>query len=431
MRKAIFIFLILEQTICAVGFGQTHFVNTTFPYPLFSADSAIKTIKIYPLGNETSYPIMNLNNKNNRIVLNFDDLNNDPRDFKYRLIHCGSDWKKSPISFYDFAQGLPDDYLTNYEFSQNFGLQYIHFSVAVPNNQIQFLISGNYIIEVFEESNPDKVIVTAGFMVVENKVSISSNAHRAMDADKRYSGQEIDFSIKPNNYHIVNPYTDLKTIVLQSFNLETALSLQPLFVKPEELDYDYGEENVFQGGNEYRELDLRRLSVSRYMASVDRTGKIPVFRTLTQEKRAFINYKNEPDINGQFALINDDLLFNSELEAEYVQVDVKLNYNYEIEEGVFLFGKFSNWQFLPEYKMEYNREERFYYKSIFLKQGYYNYLFAIKNSKDFGAFAEYFWDIEGSHHETENNYLILVYHKRPGTYYESLIGTTTINYPAR
>ena len=81
--------------------------------------------------------------------------------------------------------------------------------------------------------------------------------------------------------------------------------------------------------------------------------------------------------------------------------------------------------------MEYNREERFYYKSIFLKQGYYNYLFAIKNSKNYGAFAEYFWDIEGSHHETENNYLILVYHKKPGTYYESLIGTATINYPAR
>ena len=53
-----------------------------------------------------------------------------------------------------------------------------------------------------------------------------------------------------------------------------------------------------------------------------------------------------------------------------------------------------------------------------LKQGYYNYLFALKPAGQPADF-QYF---EGSRFETENAYDIFVYYRAPGTRYDQIIG---------
>ncbi len=58
-------------------------------------------------------------------------------------------------------------------------------------------------------------------------------------------------------------------------------------------------------------------------------------------------------------------------------------------------------------------------KSLLLKQGVYNYRYLF-----LPAFNEQFdmAEIEGSHSETGNEYLILFYHRPPGTRYDRLLG---------
>ena len=54
-----------------------------------------------------------------------------------------------------------------------------------------------------------------------------------------------------------------------------------------------------------------------------------------------------------------------------------------------------------------------------LKQGYYDYEYAVMPDKDNVPDETI---IEGSHYETENEYTILVYYRFLGTRYDQLIG---------
>jgi len=86
---------------------------------------------------------------------------------------------------------------------------------------------------------------------------------------------------------------------------------------------------------------------------------------------------------------------------------------------VFLFGELSNWEFNPAFTMNYNEENGCYDKTLLVKQGYYNYLFFVKE-KSAISFSPLL--IEGSHFETRNNYQLFFYSRDIGSRYDRLSG---------
>ena len=74
--------------------------------------------------------------------------------------------------------------------------------------------------------------------------------------------------------------------------------------------------------------------------------------------------------------------------------------------------------------MKYDYENTGYYGSVYLKQGYYNYVYAfLPNGSTTGDVSL----TEGSHWETENDYVIYVYHKDMTSRYDKLIGFEIAN----
>jgi hypothetical protein len=69
--------------------------------------------------------------------------------------------------------------------------------------------------------------------------------------------------------------------------------------------------------------------------------------------------------------------------------------------------------------MSYNYDEGAYEILMYLKQGYYDYLFAFL--KDGATVADETL-AEGSHFETVNEYTVLVYHRPVGTRFDRLVG---------
>ena len=59
-----------------------------------------------------------------------------------------------------------------------------------------------------------------------------------------------------------------------------------------------------------------------------------------------------------------------------------------------------------------------------LKQGYYNFDFAVAGARGTAPDETYF---EGSHYETENQYDLLVYYRPPGTRADLLIGYKAVD----
>ncbi len=92
--------------------------------------------------------------------------------------------------------------------------------------------------------------------------------------------------------------------------------------------------------------------------------------------------------------------------------------------NVYIGGGLSNWQFTESNKMKYDAASSAYRGTLLLKQGIYNYRYMFLPD-DKGTFD--LSEIEGSHYETENEYLILFYHRGPGVRYDKLVGHEVIH----
>ena len=88
---------------------------------------------------------------------------------------------------------------------------------------------------------------------------------------------------------------------------------------------------------------------------------------------------------------------------------------------MYIIGEFSNWEKNNEFKLEFDSINKTYDKSIYLKQGYYNYHYAINDtSLNYLDVAR----IEATHYQTRNSYEIYVYFNDTNDRYQKLIGFT-------
>src|SRR5690606_10265595 len=134
----------------------------------YTYHNKIKSVQFFNTKNVMSYPIMSLDG-GDKLKLMFDDLDIDLKYYHYTLIHCNANWQPSDLVQKQYLAGNFDDEIRNYKYSMNSGIQYINYSVEFPNEFITPLVSGNYILKVYNGYNSDEVVITRRFMVVNNK----------------------------------------------------------------------------------------------------------------------------------------------------------------------------------------------------------------------------------------------------------------------
>ena len=92
-------------------------------------------------------------------------------------------------------------------------------------------------------------------------------------------------------------------------------------------------------------------------------------------------------------------------------------------QDVYVVGGMTDFQLLPEYKLTYSDRIKAYTGRLYLKQGYYNYGYAIANKDGFPDFSP----LEGNWYATENQYTLLCYFRPRGGQYDQLVGSLTFN----
>jgi hypothetical protein len=140
---------------------------------------------------------------------------------------------------------------------------------------------------------------------------------------------------------------------------------------------------------------------------------------LPEEPRSFKRYVFWPDINGK-RQINRENSPLSNREADYMITHFNLKKEKQVPGGdIYVFGELSDWEYKPEFKMEYVEVNSAYELTTTLKQGYYNYNYAyLPHGEEKGDLSI----IEGTYSETNNDYYIFVYHRENGMIYDKLIG---------
>ncbi len=404
-----------------------YIVEDFMRYDDFIYDDSIKTALLFNTRSEMSYPILSIGSKE-AIQLSFDDLRRDNSIYNYTVIHCDANWEPSDLQQSEYIDGFFEDEIFDYRYCSNTDLYYTHYNLTIPNENMKLTKSGNYIIMVYRVNKKEKPIITKRFMVFENNVTISMDIKRATDVNESYFRQEIDFKINHEGYDIKDPFKRLKVVLMQNYRWDNAITgLTPKFINDTELNYDYNNsENVFDANNEFREFDLKSIQYQTIRVGkikYEPADKLTHVYLLNDERRSFKQYYSQPDLNGNF-LIKRNEGSDSEIEADYVKVHFTLPYTPPINDGnLYLFGKFCDWKFKEELKLDYDTTKRAYIKEVLLKQGYYNYqyCFVKDGSKNTGDIST----VEGSHYETKNEYTILVYHRELNDNFDRLVGFAT------
>lgn len=388
-------------------------------------DHYIKTILFHPAGGPLNAPIINLETEE-ALVVRFDDHHPHVRSFAYSIEHCTHDWKSSDLIESEYIDGFFSHYVNDYSHSFNTFHQYVHHRFSFPNRDLRLTRSGNYVLRVFPEDDPDQVIFTRRFMVAENKVHVQAKVIAPRTVSMRQEGQEIQFTIHHGEFDINNPYRDLNVKLLQNQQWSTAITdLKPVFIKRNELVYDYDAPATFMAGNEYRPLDLKSFRYAmEYIRRSERTPEGHKIVLQPDQKRVFKQYLNNPDINGNLLIKNDDG-YNDHTESDYATVYFSLVMDQPlIGSDLYIYGGFNNFQCNEENKMAYNANLGMYQGQLLLKQGFYNYQYAVvehhnPNKPDITI-------LEGSFRDTENNYTILVYYRDFSNNYDQLVGMSVV-----
>ncbi len=385
--------------------------------------AGIRSVRLVPRGNDLAMPVIALNS-GQTLELSFDDLYEEFTNLSYSIYHCNADWTPSDLIRNDYLTNFGDDYIQNFEYSINAFIPYTHYTLSIPNENVGLKISGNYVIAIFRNNNPEDLVLSRRFMVYEEIVSIGGRVKRPTRVEKIDTHQELDFTISHGSYQIPNPFTDLKVVMLQNQRWDVAITdLKPLFLQNGQLIYQYDDENTFEANNEWRNFDIKNLlTLSLNVRQIKQDTFFKVFLRQDQS-RAVERYSVNFDINGQNRIRRLDAA-NSDSEADYALVDFYLDYPNDIGSEIYLFGEFSDWKLLPEYQMFWDANRGAYRNQFLFKQGFYNYAYAVvQPGKDHADLSF----LEGSHWQTENDYQILVYHREIGSRFDRLVGFATFN----
>jgi hypothetical protein len=412
MKQIVLIILIFR---CISVFGQTPLDNVIY-------DKKVQTVQLLIEGTDDRYPIISLNG-GQQLKLSFDIIGNNNEYFQYTIIHCDQAWQPTNMQQSLYLKGMSFDNINDFKFSTNTYVKYVHYNLLLPNDNMKPTIAGNYIVKVYRNFDETDLVLTRRFMVLNNQTKIAATAKPASLAEYRFTKQELNFTIDYNASLIPNPLQDIKVVILQNNRWDNALrDVMPQFASNGKLDYNYFDKTLFSGGNEFRFFDIRNLR--QFSQNVRTKYFDSVYHCLlnTDEPRGRKQYFQNIDYNGKRLVFNKEGN-NTDIDGDYALIQFQLSAlaNIPANTDVYVIGEFTDWKQKPEYKMTYNANRERYDLEIPLKQGRYEYMYSLLNNESQKPDESIF---EGSHSNTENEYLILVYNHNLQFNYDELIGST-------
>ena len=377
-----------------------------------------------PVESIINFPAYQLNS-GSQLLLQFDDLSFESRDYMYTIYNCNSDWTISDLNSSEFLNGFPENYIQNFIFSFNTKVSYVHYELLLPNDEIEITKSGNFILIVYDSENTDQPLLIKRFMVYDTSLSIEAKVKQATLAKDRFTHHEIDVIINFNSINFINPIQDVHLSIYQGHRWDNVIeNLNPSFVEQNRLIYDFENESSFDGGNEYRFFDTKSLTFFSERVQEIITDTVDVVLLYPDYPWSNQAYGFYPDIEGYYV---PNILGNSDVRtnADYVWVNFCLKKNPFTEPGdLYIFGGLTNWSLTKDAKLNYDSRLECFETSIFLKQGYYNYtyLFLPKDGLSPSQIP-----VDGNFYQTSHNYLLFVYVYDYNLGYDRLLGMQRVS----
>ena len=389
----------------------------------------VQTVLLHPVADSLAKPIIPLNDMMGKLHLQFDVLANDAPYMYYTFIHCNNDWtQQSDIQQIEYLNGFDSDDIENYSFSLNTMVDYVHYDLVFPTEDMTPKISGNYLLIVFEnELTPENIYFTRRFMIVDEKANISANIPRyPFDLSLGTNKQQIEMTISyPDIFNSLAEQYSNVTIQQNGRWDNAVMGVKPTYVYPDNLSYVNNVKTVFNSGNQYRRINTSNLNNRpEQTRTVVMEKDYYVVELYPDQKRNLHTYLDEQDLFGEKVIYLERDDRTAATEADYVMVEFFLEWSpVMVNQDVYVMGAITDWNLNEKNKMTYDYERKGYALNLLLKQGYYDYIYAVKDTDakaaDVGVVAGDFW-------ETVNEYTIYLYLFDQINNYDQLIGVKTI-----
>jgi hypothetical protein len=365
------------------------------------------------------------------LELHFDDLDADVKNCYYTYLLCNADWIPSSLQAFDYIRGFQTARITNYRYSSMAFTKYTHYQATIPDRSCVPTRSGNYLLKVFLNNDTSELLFTKRFLVVDNRVAVAAQILQPFNVQLSRTDQRVQVGLNTANAQIntLSPQ-DLKVVVLQNNAWPTAVMLnRPNIYRGNYYEFN-DDASTFPAGKEWRWVDLRslRLMSDRMQKIVDTAKKVEVYVKPDVERRGQI-YVYYRDLDGIYTIENSDG-DNPYWQSDYAHVHftyVPPNNQAYPGKDIYLFGELTNYTADNTSRMVFNPEKGVYEGTLFLKQGYYNYMYVSTDPREKTTNRFSFASTEGNFDITENNYTVLVYYKSFGGRADELVGYAQVN----
>jgi hypothetical protein len=367
----------------------------------------IRTVQFFKKGFELAPPMIELGGAD-QLVLRFDDLQGSTENLQYTIVHCDHQWRRSDLMAGQYITGAQLDAVPPPDASFNTFQPFLGYELELPNALMRPTVSGNYAVVLFRSGDPDDVVLTRRFLVFEQRVQVEARMLASRDVELRDATQHIDLTVRYPGVNVQDPFNDLQVVVLQNMRWDDARSgLRPKFLRDRELVYDMPPQTLFNGGNEWRNFDVKDLRYATIRVAAIRSERdLYDVHLVTEEPRSIKLYYDTPDLNGRQYVRNDDV-DGDPLGADYTHVHFTLRLDAPLTSGeVYVYGALSDMRCDPAFRMTWNAERKAYELEALVKQGFVDYCYAWLPP---GSTVPDLARLEGSHFQTENDYQVLVY----------------------
>ena len=386
----------------------------------------VQTVLLFADGDQLKDPIIPLEDMTERLTLSFDILGGDGEVLNYTFIHCNHDWQPTEIQRIQYASGFESDRVDDYAFSRNTLVEYVNYRLLFPKEDMQPLISGNYLLIVYGDDLND-LFFTRRFMVVDEKAHVGATVPRYPD-ELSYTDthQQLNVKVNMSNYLTGNTQQYSHLTIRQNGRWDNAAEgLKPTYIYPDYLSFEHHPQTVFEGANQYRHFNTSNFYFqSENLAHIRQTDECFEIDIATCESRARKAYATYEDIHGEKYIYIEDENLDNATEADYCRV----NFFYKSEaplthEDMYIMGALNDWRFDESNKMRYDYRLHGYTCSMVLKQGYYNFMMVTVDRKT----GEVSTDLTaGNHWETNNIYKLYFYYFNVLKGYDELIGYSIV-----
>ncbi|WP_176466179.1 type IX secretion system plug protein domain-containing protein [Aliifodinibius salipaludis] len=371
----------------------------------------IQSIRLHPKGQPGQAPIMELNTSQ-KLLLSFDYLGTQNRQFRVTVDHYSKSWNRSGIGPNTYLDSFSETTIQASKISFGQRPSYHHVEFSFPNNELRPAVSGNYLIKVYS-TDDNSLLFSMPFFVTENEGQIETTVERLFA--QRNDGRPLDQLF--STYHYPNfveyPQFDLSMSFVPNQFWGRTKQVEFLdTITPSQLRGYIEHDNAFVGNYEFKHLDLQNFDGNGQQILEHQPGVTPPRVTLRRDVQNLDPSPNLSEATVNMGMPDDDRNSN------YAQVEFRLQTDDSIPPSskIYIVGHFNNWMINDLNRMSFDSDKQMWTGRALIKQGSYAYKYVLVRDNQIDDLT-----LDQGFLSAQQEYLTFIYFKDPHQNFDRLL----------